>query len=74
MEYIENMKRQTIQKSINQLIKPFPGRWIALSADDTRVVSVRKSFEAVLNDAHKKGEACPHIVRVPDSHVGAFII
>ena len=61
------------RKSVSQLIKPFPGRWVALSADDSRVVSVRKSFEAVLNDAHKKGESCPHVVKVPDGSVAAYI-
>ena len=62
------------RKSISQLIKPYPGRWIALSFDDTHVVSVRKSLKAAVNEAHRKGESCPHIVRVPDSYVGAFMI
>ena len=60
-------------KSVNQLIKPFPGRWVALSEDDSRVVSVGRSFEAVLNDAHKKGESCPHVVKSPDGSIAAFI-
>ena len=54
------------RKSISDLIKPYPGRWVALSQDDSHVVTVRKSFEAALNDAHRKGEVRPHIVRVPD--------
>ncbi len=65
--------KQSSVKSVNQLIKPFPGRWVALSTDDTRVVSVRKSFEAALNDAHRKGEARPHIVRVPDGSWSAIV-
>ena len=67
------MKRQTIQKSIDQLIKPFPGRWVALSQDDTRVVSVASSPQAVLNKARKNGEARPHLVKSPDGSVAAFI-
>ena len=67
------MLRTKVRRSISQLIKPFPGRWVALSADDRHVVSVRKSFEAVLNDAHKKGEPCPHVVKVPDGSVAAYI-
>ena len=59
--------------TINRLIKPYPGQWVALSVDDSRVVSVRKSFQAVLNDAHKKGESCPHIVKSPDGSTAAFI-
>jgi hypothetical protein len=53
------LKRSRV-KSVNQLIKPYPGRWVALSFDDTHVVSVRKSFEAALDEAHRKGESCPH--------------
>jgi hypothetical protein len=68
------MKSTKPQIDVSELIKPYPGRWIALSKDDTRVVSVRKSLKAAVNDAHKKGEPCPHVVRVPDCHIGAFMI
>jgi len=61
------------RKNINRLIKPFPGRWVALSADDRQVVSVGNSFQAVLNKAHRKGESCPHLVKSPDSSTAAFI-
>ena len=57
------MLKQSRVKSVSQLIKPFPGQWVALSKDDTYVVSVAKSFEAVLNKARRKGESCPHIVK-----------
>ena len=62
-----------IKNNVNHLIKPYPGQWVALSQDDSRIVSVRKSFEAVLNEAHKKGESCPHIVKVPDGSWSAII-
>ena len=65
--------KQSNIKSVNQLIRPFPGQWVALSKDDSRVVSVRKSFEAVLNDAHRKGESRPHIVKSPDGSWAAMI-
>jgi len=65
--------KQLKEKSINQLIKPFPGQWVALSEDDREVVTVGKSFQAVLNKAHKKGESCPHILKSPDGAVSAFI-
>lgn len=66
----KEMKKNNI---VNRLIKPYPGQWVALSQDDTRVISVRKSFEAALNNAHKKGEACPHIVKVPDGSWSAIV-
>jgi len=62
-----------MRKNINRLIKPFPGQWVALSRDDSHVVSVGKSFQAVLNDAHKKGETAPHVVKSPDGSTAAFI-
>ena len=65
--------KQPRAMSVNQLIKPYPGRWVALSFDDTHIVSVRKSFEAALNEAHRKGEARPHIVRVPDGSWSAMV-
>ena len=67
------MIKRSREKSVNELIKPFPGSWVALSADDTHVVSVRKSFQAVLTDAHRKGESCPHIVKSPDGSTAAII-
>ena len=65
--------KQFREKSVGQLIKPFPGRWVALSADDSHVVTVGRSFQAVLDEAHRKGEACPHLVKSPDSSTAAFI-
>ena len=67
------MIKQSGVKSVGQLIKPFAGRWVALSADDRRVISVGRSFQSVLNEAHRKGESCPHVVKSPDSSTAAFI-
>ena len=67
------MSRPKVIKSIAQLIKPFPGRWVALSADDQRVVSVGSSARVVFAQARKKGESCPHLVKSPDSSTAAFI-
>ena len=67
------MRSQLKEKSVGQLIKPFPGQWVALSADDRRVVSVAKSVQAVLNKARRKGESCPHLIKSQDSSTAAFI-
>ena len=49
------------RKTVSQLIKPFPGRWVALlSADDSHVVCVASSAQAVLNKARRQGESRPH--------------
>ena len=69
----KDMPYQKVRKSIAQLIKPFPGRWVALSADDREVISVGKSARAVFDQARKKGESCPHLMKSPDSSTVAFI-
>ena len=65
--------KQSKEKSVGELIKPYPGRWVALSENDRQVVSVGRSFQTVLNQAHKKGESCPHLVKSPDASTAAFI-
>ena len=67
------MIKQSPIKSVNRLIKPFAGLWVALSSDDREVVAVGKNFQSVLNKAHKQGESCPHMVKSPDGSVAAFI-
>ena len=61
------------RKSISDLIKPYPGHWVALSQDDTHVVGVASSPQAVLNKARRNGEVRPHLVKAPDGSVAAFI-
>ena len=67
------MLRTKVRRSISQLIKPFPGRWVALSSDDTRVVSVASSAQAVLNKARRQGESRPHLVKSPDGSTAAIV-
>ena len=40
-------------------------RWIALSADETRVVADADTFQNVADAAEKAGESDPVILRVP---------
>ncbi len=75
-QIIVNMKSTLTRskvKTVNQLIKPYPGRWVALSQDDTYVVSVASSPKAVLSQARKKGETSPHLVKSPDGSTSAIV-
>ena len=67
------MIKQSRRNSINELIQPYPGRWVALSADEHQVVGVAKTARAALNKAQEKGERFPHLVKAPDSTTAAFI-
>ena len=63
----------TQQKLINRLIKPFAGKWIALSKDEKHVISVANTAHAAFNKAKKKGEDFPHLIKAPDSSIAALI-
>lgn len=41
-------------------------RWIALSADETRIVATGTTFEEVAAEAHRAGESDPLIMFVPE--------
>lgn len=43
-----------------------PDRWVALSADETRVVAEADSFDEAAAAAERTGEADPILVRVPE--------
>ena len=51
--------------SVAELIKPYSGKWVALSVDQQKVLSVANTAQAVLAEAKKKGESFPHLVRAP---------
>ena len=41
-------------------------RWIALSADESRIVAEGDTFEEVANVVERSGEQDPLIIRIPD--------
>ncbi len=50
------------------LLKDIPrGAWVAISGDQTRVVTFGADMREVLDDAHKKGELDPIILRIPEA-------
>ena len=53
------------QKRLSILANAHPDRWIALSADETRVVAEAATFEDAVTEAERSGEADPVLVRVP---------
>ncbi len=67
------MQKTKPRKSVSDLIKPYPGRWVALSSDDSHVISVSRSVKIVLSQARKKGEVHPHLVKSPDGSTSAIV-
>ncbi|MCA9398249.1 MAG: hypothetical protein KC618_00760 [Candidatus Omnitrophica bacterium] len=61
------------EESVADIIRPYAGKWVALSADKKVVLGVSKEMEVALKQAHKEGEKIPHLIKVPDSSVAAYI-
>ena len=51
---------------LTKLLAPYAGKWVALSADESRVVGSGSSIEHAMEQAKKSGETKPIIVRGPD--------
>ena len=58
------------QLRLDALASASRNRWIALSADETRVVAEGDTFEEVIAAAAEAGERDPLILRVPE-HCGS---
>ena len=61
------------QEKVAQLIKPHAGKWVTLSADKNRVLSVSSKVETALRQAERKGEPHPHLIKAPDATTAAYI-
>ncbi len=42
-----------------------PGQWVAISADQKKIVAVGQTLQEVLKKAKKTGEEKPFILRIP---------
>jgi hypothetical protein len=42
-----------------------PDTWLALSADETRIVGRGENYGAALTDAERNGETTPVLIKVP---------
>ena len=53
---------------VADLLKNIPaGAWVAISADETRVIAFGAELRTVLEQAKERGEAGPLITRVPET-------
>ena len=66
-------KAQAIAESVAELIKPYSGKRVTLSADKTKVLGASSRMETVLEQAKKLGEDRPLLVKVPDASTAAFL-
>ena len=58
---------------LRKVLKGYSNKWIALSADSSKVVGVGTNPKKALEQAHKNNEQSPILTRVPNSS-GALIL
>jgi hypothetical protein len=64
----------TTVADLSELLKGIPlGAWAAISERQNRVIAYGVDPQAVLNEAQKKGEKLPLIMRVPDQNAAMFL-
>ncbi len=60
-------------KDLSKLLENHSEEWVALSADESRVVSSGQKVGEIIEKAHKSGEKNPIITRVPKNY-GNYVL
>jgi len=63
----------TMNTDLRKVLRGHSNKWVALSADSSKVVGVAKSPRGALRQARSNKERNPILTRVPQSH-NAFIL
>ena len=50
-----------------------PGAWVAISEEKNEVIAYAAELQAVIEQAHERGENDPLILRVPEQAVTLFL-
>lgn len=58
---------------LRKILKGYSNKWIALSADSTKVVGVADNPQEAIRQAHKNKEQSPILTKAPQTS-GAFIL
>ena len=58
---------------LSKLLKGYSNKWIALSADSSRVVGVAENPKEAVKQAHKNKEKNPVLTKTPENY-GTFIL
>jgi hypothetical protein len=64
----------TTVADLPELLKGFlPGTWVAISEEQNRALAHGADLQIVFDEAQRKGEKQPLMVRVPDQHMALFL-
>ena len=58
---------------LRELLKDYSNKWVALSADSSKVVGVADNPKEALKQAHASKEIDPILTKTPE-HYGTFIL
>lgn len=58
---------------LRKILKGYSNKWVALSADSSRVVGVANTASEAVKKAHKNKERSPILTRTPENY-GTFIL
>ena len=62
-------------KDVSKLLADVPkGAWVALSADEERVVAYAAELQEVLLKSKEAGEENPVVTRVPESDASTLVV
>ena len=62
-------------KDVSRLLADVPkGAWVALSADEERVVAYAAELQEVLLKSKEAGEENPVVTRVPESDASTLVV
>lgn len=57
----------TDEERVRILREAKPNSWVALSSDESKVVGRGDSYEQAIEDAQKRGENDPLLIKIPDN-------
>lgn len=67
------MNEQSQIIDLSELLRPFKGKWVAISGDKSQVLCTAFTIEEVLKESEKYKGLEPIILRVPDEHTAHLL-
>ncbi len=60
------------QKSLTEMIAPYPGKWVVMNLEETEVLGVAKSLKVAMKQAKKNGVKIPSVIKSPEHDLNGF--
>ncbi|MFQ5902932.1 MAG: DUF5678 domain-containing protein [Candidatus Binatia bacterium] len=58
---------------LSELLRPYKGKWVAISGDKSQVLCAALTIEQVLRESEDYKDREPIILRVPDEHTAHLL-